>query len=598
MGVVYLAETPGRNKVAIKCIHPELVIDRDFRRRFAREVAATQSVGGLFTARVIEAEVDGPLPYLVIEYVEGPSLADYVKTNGAMPPQSVVALAAGLAEGLAAIHAVGVSHRDLKPSNVLLSSTGPKIVDFGIAAALGATTITQAGTVIGTPAWLSPEHVTDGDVTRASDIFSWAGVVVFAASGRPPFGDVRPDVYVARLLQAAPHLESLPRELTSLAAAAFAKNPLARPTAAELLNSLSDPGPAAFSMLGETQSAARSEPETLVVSSEPLSTDSTQALPMLDQRTAVRPETPSKRSRRAALLIGLLCFVLLGASFGVSYLVAGHRHRHPVSEPRIGAPKESPSVPQQTPSGSTVVTGRIHHGPSVLPAVAPLSSAAPSYEPSDSSPVSVAYRYYDAINAQDWRQVWRLGGRNLGDSYASMVQGYAHTANDIPFFTSIDGGDLHLLLLAYETNGTAQLYSGNLTVEEGEIVRGGQTLEYTDTNRGFAALAGGWGGHDRDLQITQGGLGIMSFRTFTNCPDISVGCDQSLGNNIVNGGLVVFRLDSGQGNEATGRIVSSTVGPARPIAMRENRHQDTLSFSNFKDAPFCGANSPEGACGA
>ena len=127
MGQVFLGQSPGGRLVAVKIIRPELAGEPGFRTRFGREVAAARRVGGLFTALVIDADVDGPVPWLATAYVAGPSLAEAVEERGPLPAGSVMTLAAGLAEGLQAIHAAGVVHRDLKPSNVLLADDGPRV---------------------------------------------------------------------------------------------------------------------------------------------------------------------------------------------------------------------------------------------------------------------------------------------------------------------------------------------------------------------------------------------------------------------------------------------------------------------------------------
>src|ERR1700749_714399 len=138
MGRVYLARSPGGRTVAVKVIRANLAEDAGFRARFAREVSAARKVGGLFTAAVVDAVVDGPVPWLVTAYVPGTSLSDAVARQGPRPETSVLALAAGLAEGLIAIHAAGVIHRDLKPSNVLLAQDGPRVIHFGISSPAGA----------------------------------------------------------------------------------------------------------------------------------------------------------------------------------------------------------------------------------------------------------------------------------------------------------------------------------------------------------------------------------------------------------------------------------------------------------------------------
>jgi serine/threonine protein kinase len=188
MGRVYLGRSPGGRQVAIKVIRPELAEDADFRARFAREVSAARKVSGIFTAPVVDADVDGPVPWLATSYIAGPSLADAVAARGPLPATSVLRLAAGLAEGLKAIHAVGVVHRDLKPSNVLLPEDGPRLIDFGISRSMETSALTSAGTVVGSRGFMSPEQTEGRDVGPPSDIFSLGAVLTFAAQGQGPFG--------------------------------------------------------------------------------------------------------------------------------------------------------------------------------------------------------------------------------------------------------------------------------------------------------------------------------------------------------------------------------------------------------------------------
>ena len=159
MGRVFLGRSPGGRLVAVKVIRAELAGDPGFRARFAREVAAARRVSGVFTAPVVDADPAASLPWLVTGFVNGLSLSEAVHEYGALPVASVLALAAGLVEGLGAVHAAGVVHRDLKPSNVLLAADGPRVIDFGISQAVDATQLTRTGAVIGSPAFMSPEQV-------------------------------------------------------------------------------------------------------------------------------------------------------------------------------------------------------------------------------------------------------------------------------------------------------------------------------------------------------------------------------------------------------------------------------------------------------
>ena len=173
----------------MKVIRAELAADQEFRVRFGREVAAARRVSGLFTALVVDADVDGPVPWLATAYVAGPSLSEAVTGHGPMSAQSALALAAGLAEGLSAIHAAGVVHCDLKPSNVLLSQDGPRVIDFGISRAAEVVSVTGVGLVVGSPGFMSPEQATGGEIGPPSDIFSLGAVLTFAATGGGPFGE-------------------------------------------------------------------------------------------------------------------------------------------------------------------------------------------------------------------------------------------------------------------------------------------------------------------------------------------------------------------------------------------------------------------------
>ena len=235
MGQVFLGMSAGGRPIAVKVIRTELATDPDFRARFRREVAAAQKVSGLFTALVVDADLDSPMPWLATAYVAGPSLTEAVRGHGPLPVRSLLALTAGLAEGLSAIHAAGVVHRDLKPSNVLLAEDGPRVIDFGISEAAEASAAAGANVMIGSPGYMSPEQVLGVDIGPASDVFSLGGVLTFAATGRGPFGAGSNAALMYRLVNSPADLSSVPDELRSLVGGCLAKNPGDRPTARELL---------------------------------------------------------------------------------------------------------------------------------------------------------------------------------------------------------------------------------------------------------------------------------------------------------------------------------------------------------------------------
>lgn len=239
MGGVYLGRSPGGRFVAVKVVDRNLARDPEFRRRFAHEVAAARTVGGFHTAEFVDAETETDAPWLATAYVPGPTLQQAVDAHGPLPHQAVAVLAAGLAEGLAAIHARGVVHRDLKPANVILAEDGPRIVDVGIAYALEATDVS---TNIGDSAiFLSPEQILSQATGPAADVFALGCVLAFAATGRHPFGKAAPSEVLRRVVTAAPDLSGLPMPLAGLVNACLAKDPAARPPVAAILRGLARP---------------------------------------------------------------------------------------------------------------------------------------------------------------------------------------------------------------------------------------------------------------------------------------------------------------------------------------------------------------------
>ncbi|MFE6064258.1 serine/threonine-protein kinase [Streptomyces sp. NPDC056431] len=250
MGRVFLARSVGGRTVAVKVVHAQLAAQEEFRRRFTREVASLERVGGTGTAPVLGSDTAADAPWVAIGYVPGPSLRTVVGDEfGPLPPATVKALAAGLARALVHIHAAGLVHRDLKPSNVLLTVDGPRIIDFGIARAVDTVAdggnLTTTGAVVGSPGFMSPEQVRGDRLTPASDIFCLGSVLAYAATGRSPFGTADSGVHATmfRIAHDEPDLTDLAPELSGVIRACLAKDPAARPSAVEIAETLPIPDP-------------------------------------------------------------------------------------------------------------------------------------------------------------------------------------------------------------------------------------------------------------------------------------------------------------------------------------------------------------------
>ena len=237
MGVVYLGVGWDGSQVAVKVLRPELADDQDFRRRFRREVSALMRVKGVCTVRVIEADTQSAAA-LHGHRVRRRSVAGRVhRRHGLLGPDMLYGLATGLAEALTVIHAAGIVHRDLKPSNVILTDAGPKVIDFGIARALDAMSMTKTGMMVGSAGFMAPEQIS-GRPGPTADVFVWGVTVAYAATGQSPFGTGETHAILYRVLHADPDIAAVPQRLRPLVAAALAKDPEQRPTAQQLLDRL------------------------------------------------------------------------------------------------------------------------------------------------------------------------------------------------------------------------------------------------------------------------------------------------------------------------------------------------------------------------
>lgn len=448
MGQVFLGRSPGGRLVAVKVIRPELADSPDFRRRFAREVAAARRVSAIFTAPVVDADPEAPQPWLVTAYVDGPSLAEDVERNGAMSESDTIRLGCALAEGLAAIHAAGIVHRDLKPSNVLLASDGPRIIDFGISRAAESTSLTQTGLVVGSPGFMSPEQAQGLQVSAASDVFSLGAVLAFAATGTDPFGIGAASALLYRVVHAEPALDGIPAGLRYVISACLSKNPAERPAPAVLLTMMAavgngQPVPAVSVVRAASPAAA----------------------------AGARYSATEPPGQRAALPDrGLAATAVTGMADPVRTADAAERR------PRWPWITLAAAIALVAGSAAALASYNAMHKPPAAQSPGPTQVTLEGRKPR-----AVVEAYFAAINAHDWRRVWLLGGKNLSPSYASMVTGFQDTRRDVITRMSASGDAVTVRIRAYETTGAVQVYVLSYTVTGGVIGSGHQTLISTQT---------------------------------------------------------------------------------------------------------------------
>ncbi|WP_353945042.1 serine/threonine-protein kinase [Streptomyces sp. HUAS MG91] len=240
MGTVYMARSAGGRTLAVKTMHAAIAADPAARTRFRLETDAARVIGGRFGAKVADADPSAPTPWLATEYVLGPPLDEAVEATGPLPEQAVRVLGAALCGALAQLHRSDVVHRDLKPSNILVTAYGPKVIDFGIARAIGDIHLTHTGSAVGTPAFMSPEQATGQEHTAAGDVFALAGVLVHAARGSGPFGNGQPADLLYRVRYGEPDFTHVPAALIPVLARCLHKDPAQRPSTGQLAAQLHD----------------------------------------------------------------------------------------------------------------------------------------------------------------------------------------------------------------------------------------------------------------------------------------------------------------------------------------------------------------------
>ena len=240
MGVVHLAQGPDGRRVALKVLRPHIVGDVEARERLAREVSSLQRITSPRIAEILDADPHGPVPYVVTRYVPGLSLYHHVAEEGPVEGRDLLHFAGSLAQALLAVHSVGVLHRDVKPTNVLMEGRSPVLIDFGLARVAEDPRLTQTGWLLGTPGYLAPEILYGDDATVASDVHAWGATVVFAATGRPPYGTGPVMAIMDRVRRGEHDLSGVPAPLRDLLRDALSAEPLERPSVHELLDWVED----------------------------------------------------------------------------------------------------------------------------------------------------------------------------------------------------------------------------------------------------------------------------------------------------------------------------------------------------------------------
>jgi serine/threonine protein kinase len=235
MGTVYLGRSPGGRPAAVKVISPDYLEHPEAVARFRREVATVGTVRSAYTAALIDYELNSPPFWMATEYIPGPTLSSAVKADGPMPPGRCAEVMAAVAEGLGDIHRHGICHRDLKPQNVILSATGPQLIDFGLARSAGASGFTLTGVSMGTPGYIAPEMVDGDDLTPATDVFALGATMAYAATGRRPYGHGSFQAIYLRLMREQIDVDGVDPALASVIRACVVNDPASRPSPDEII---------------------------------------------------------------------------------------------------------------------------------------------------------------------------------------------------------------------------------------------------------------------------------------------------------------------------------------------------------------------------
>ncbi|MYQ76534.1 MULTISPECIES: serine/threonine-protein kinase [unclassified Streptomyces] len=526
MGRVYLARSDGGRTVAVKVVHAEHVADPQFRGRFRREVEAARRVGERWTAPVLDAAPDAEFPWVATGYVPGLSLEQVVRGHGALPAASVQALATGLLHALKDIHAAGIVHRDLKPSNVMLTMEGPKVIDFGIARAIGTAVeslLTSTNMMIGTPGFMAPEQVQGESAVPKSDVFTLGCVLTYAATGTLPFGHGASNQHAImyRIAEAEPELNRVrDADLKALIARLLVKPIDERPSVEELLAEPGrEAGPVASSWLpaAVVSHLARQSAQLLDAEAEPLRQEGDR--PTVDLRSAPEvaaavvegPKTAEKEKpkRRRPWLVTVPLVVVLGGGGGT--LVMLQPFSHEGGDAHAAPPAATSTGPTADP------------GPSAAGSASPTGSKSPKASPSKKKKKADAAKDgkdgKDGQPGKDGRNTGSSGGGSGSTGSGSSSGGSSSTGGGGSSTTTSGGGSGGSSTGGSSTStsgggGSTSTSGGSSTGGSGG---GGSTVP--------ASFAGAWtygdmypAGQPNSITISKAGVVKLSDYMYNQCP--------------------------------------------------------------------------------
>nr|WP_203601376.1 serine/threonine-protein kinase [Streptomyces sp. SID9727] len=535
MGRVYLARSDGGRTVAVKVVHPEHVADPQFRGRFRREVEAARRVGERWTAPVLDAAPDAELPWVATGYVPGLSLEQVVRGHGALPADSVRALATGLLHALKDIHAAGIVHRDLKPSNVMLTMEGPKVIDFGIARAVGTAVeslLTSTNMMIGTPGFMAPEQVHGESAVPKSDVFTLGCVLTYAATGTLPFGHGASNQHAImyRIAEAEPDLERVrDADLKALIARLLAKPIEDRPSVDELLAEPGrEAGPVAAPWLpaAVVSHLARQSAQLLDAEAEPLrqegdrATMDLRAAPEVAAAAVVGSEQAAEKEkpkRRRPWLVAVPLVVVIGGGGGT--LAVLQPFSHDSADAHAAPPAATSTGPTAAPE------------PSAAGSASPTGGKSPKASPSKSPGKKEADAGKDGQDGRDGER--GQDGRDAGD--AGTTGGGSATGGSSGGGSSTTGGGSSTTGGGSSTTtsggGSGGSSSGGSTSTSGgggsTSTTGGSSTGGSGGDSGTvpAAFVGTWTygevynpGQPGTISISKNGVVRLSDYVYNNCP--------------------------------------------------------------------------------